>query len=101
MIEKRLFLGFVRVHLLHHAGEGEIYGTEMLEELGRHGYAMSAGTLYPILHELEKAGCLKGRKAVVKGKARRYYAITPLGRRVLGNSKRKIKELAGEVLPGG
>ncbi len=52
------FLGFVRIHVLHHAAEEPVYGLAMIEELGRHGYEISPGTLYPILHGMEREGWL-------------------------------------------
>jgi PadR family transcriptional regulator, regulatory protein PadR len=40
-----LLTGFVRIHVLHHAAEGEVYGQWLIEELARHGYRISPGTL--------------------------------------------------------
>jgi len=57
-IIKDLFTGFMRIHILHHASKGEIYGAWMMEELRRHGYSVSPGTLYPVLNSLEKKGTL-------------------------------------------
>jgi PadR family transcriptional regulator len=59
MDERFLYAGLIRLHVLHHAAEEPIYGLAMIEELGRHGYRLSAGTLYPILHGLEAKGYLK------------------------------------------
>ena len=56
MDDRFLYAGLIRLHLLHHAAQGPIYGLAMIEELGRHGYKLSAGTLYPILHGLEEKG---------------------------------------------
>jgi PadR family transcriptional regulator, regulatory protein PadR len=92
------FLGFIRVHLLHHAAEERIFGTEMIEELRRHGYEIGPGTLYPILHGMESAGYLGSEQEVVGGKVRRYYSITPLGSEVLDQLKLKVRELTREVL---
>jgi DNA-binding PadR family transcriptional regulator len=39
--------------VLHHAIKHEIYGQWMIEELARHGYTLSAGTLYPMLQSME------------------------------------------------
>ncbi len=97
-ILKSLYPAFLRAHILHHAAEGPIYGVEMIEELGRHGYRLSPGTLYPILHTLERGGYLKQRSMVVGGRARKYYAITALGRKTLREIKIKVWELAREVL---
>ena len=95
---KDFFLGFVKTHILYHASRGPIYGVEMLEELGRHGYRLSPGTLYPTLHRLEREGYLSVQKRVVGGKVRKYYAITEQGMVVLNEAKKKIAELVNEVL---
>ena len=71
------FLGFVRIHILHHACEEPIYGVGIMEELGRHGYQLRPGTLYPILHDLKKQGYLEDLEEVVEGKVRRYYEACP------------------------
>jgi DNA-binding PadR family transcriptional regulator len=82
-IVRDVFLAFVRVHLLHHAAEKPIYGMEMMEELGRHGYRLSPSTLYPIFSGLVEAGFLRSEPVVVEGKVRKYYRITPSGRKAL------------------
>lgn len=92
------FLGFVRVHILHHAAEAPIYGLAMIEELGRHGYQLSPGTLYPILHSMEKKGYLEREDRVVEGHVRKYYTATAEGRRALVEVRGKIAELVEEVL---
>lgn len=97
-IFRETLLGFLRTHLLHHAVKEPIFGTEMLVELKRHGYAVSPGTLYPILHGLETAGYLRSDPRVVGGKVRRYYRATVRGARVLDKLKTKIRELTHEVL---
>ena len=94
------FLGFVKIHILHHADEEPIYGSAMIDELRRHGYELSPGTLYPILHSLEAAGHLTRDERVVGGKVRKYYAITDAGRAALAETREKIRELVGEVLEG-
>ena len=92
-------LGFVRVHILHHAAQGPVYGLWLIEELARHGYRLSPGTLYPLLRGLEQAGYLKHYDQVVAGKRRRYYRITPAGLRALAEARARIAELVREVLP--
>ena len=99
-IVRDVFLAFARVHLLHHAAEKPIYGMEMMEELGRHGYKLSPGTLYPIFAGLVDAGFLRCEPVVVEGKVRKYYSITPGGRKALAKFKEKIRELVGEALYG-
>lgn len=94
---RKLFLGFISVHILHHAKEEPFFGLWMIEELEHHGYNMSPGTLYPLLHSMEKDGLLDSEERNVKGKIRKYYKITPLGEEVLIQLKSKIKELSKEV----
>lgn len=93
-----LYTALVRLHILHHAAEGEIFGLGIIEELGRHGYRLSPGTLYPILHGMEKRSLLRSRARKSKdGRIRRMYAATPGGRRVLADAKEKVRELFGEL----
>ena len=94
------FLGFVKIHILHHAGREPVYGLWLMEELGRHGYNLSPGTLYPILHELERQGYLKVERRVVEGKTRKYYSLTHAGREALTEARHTIAELTAEVLNG-
>lgn len=94
---KDLLLGFIKVHILYHADEGQIYGQEFHEELQRHGYQISYGTLYPIFHKLEEQGYLKSTNKNVNGKMRRYYNITVSGRKILQKAKTQAKELVEEL----
>lgn len=96
-IQKKLFQGFICIHILHHAQKEPIYGTWMLEELAEHGYKLSPGTLYPILHHLEKDGLLSQFSETVEGKIRKYYQITEQGSKELKAAKAYLKELTGEV----
>jgi len=97
MTDRDLYGGLIRLHLLHHAAESPLYGFSMIEELGRHGYRLSPGTLYPILHGLEKKGYLRSTERRLGRTARRMYRITPSGRRALEGAKRKVFELFGEM----
>ena len=94
---RKLFLGFIQIHILHHAKKEPFYGSWMMEELTHHGYKISSGTLYPILHGLEADGLLITEKRVVEGKARKYYRISPEGEEVLSKAKEKIAELTHEI----
>jgi DNA-binding PadR family transcriptional regulator len=95
------FLGFIKIHILHHAAEEPVYGLALIEELRRHGYELSPGTLYPVLHQLEESGYLGRLDRVVDGKVRKYYTLTSRGRAALADARTKIGELVGEVLGGG
>ncbi len=94
------FLGFVKIHVLHHAAEEPVYGLALIEELRRHGYDLSPGTLYPLLHSLEQSGYLVREQRLVNGKVRKYYGITDEGRSALESAKHSIRELVSEVLHG-
>ena len=98
---KDFFLGFVKIHILYHASKESVYGVELLEELKRHGYRLSPGTLYPTLHRLESEGYLSSQRRLVGGKVRRYYDITQQGFAALEEAKGKITELVDEVLKEG
>lgn len=90
--------GAVRLHILHHAAEQEIHGAWMTEELARHGYRISPGTLYPTLHRLESDGLLTSEQRVVDGRTRRVYRATDAGRHALAEDRAALTELAREVL---
>lgn len=94
---RELMLGFVRVHILHHANMDAIYGTGISAELENHGYKLSWGTLYPLLHNLYLEGFLAREDRVVNGKVRKYYTITPLGRQALQEARLKALELVNEL----
>lgn len=92
-----LYAGLIRLHILHHAAEAPIFGLGIMEELARHGYRISPGTLYPVLHLLEAQGYLKGRDARGIRGARRTYTATPAGTRALSAAKAKVWELFSEL----
>jgi len=92
-----LLAGFVRMHVLHHAAEGDIYGQWMIDELTHHGYKMSAGTLYPMLHGMEQKGYLKSYEKRSGRTYRRFYRATPLGRKALALVRSRLGELFNEV----
>ena len=70
----------------------------MAEELGRHGYKISPGTLYPALHRMEEEGLLSSRKEVRSGRVIRLYVATDVGRATLADERVVLAELANEVL---
>jgi DNA-binding PadR family transcriptional regulator len=97
---REFFLGFIKIHILHHAGEEPVYGLALIAELRRHGYVLSPGTLYPVLHQLEEAGYLRRLDRVVGGRVRKYYVLMRRGRLALAVAREKIGELVWEVLEG-
>jgi PadR family transcriptional regulator PadR len=99
MDHRDLLSGFIRLHILHHAVDGELFGQWMIEELARHGYRLSPGTLYPLLHGLEKKGYLVSRMEREGRTARKYYRATPLGRKAIKLATAKARELFSEIVP--
>ena len=94
-------LAFVRIHILHHAVEHAIYGLWMRDELAEHGYDISVGTLYPMLHQLEEDGYLTSEDRLTDGRHRRYYRATDEGEALLSQIRVRLRELTGEILPPG
>lgn len=94
---RKLFLGFMQIHILHHAKKEPFFGSWMIEELGEHGYSVSPGTLYPILHNLEEEGLLVKEDKIIEGKVRKYYSITEKGIEVLEEARKKAWELFKEI----
>jgi DNA-binding PadR family transcriptional regulator len=85
------------LHILYHAVQGPIFGLGIIEELARHGYQLSPGTLYPLLHELERKGYLRSSNKRGERRARRMYRATARGRKALEAAKVRVKELVGEL----
>ncbi len=91
-------LVFIRLHILYHASKEEVYGAGLMEELERHGYKLSPGTLYPTLAKMVKSELLSFEARTVNHKQRKYYRITPKGKVELEKAKGKIRELYEEVV---
>jgi PadR family transcriptional regulator, regulatory protein PadR len=96
--DRDLYSGLIRLHILHHAAEAPIFGLGMLEELGRHGYRISPGTLYPLLHGLERKGYLRSWEERDGKSRRRVFRATPSGKQALGAARAKIRELFAEIV---
>ena len=95
--DKSLYAGLMRLHILHEAEQQVVCGAWVTDQLRQHGYEISPGTLYPMLHGLEKKGYLSSTKERVGKTMRRLYAITPRGSSVLGDGKSKVRELFGDL----
>jgi DNA-binding PadR family transcriptional regulator len=97
MKHQELLKGLIRLHILHHATKGGFYGQWMIHELARHGYVLSPGTLYPMLHGLERRGYLRS-KTVRSGRTfRRIYSATAKGKDADKVLKIRVRELIGEL----
>jgi DNA-binding PadR family transcriptional regulator len=95
--KREFFYGLIRIHVLLHARHEPIFGLAMMEELAHHGYRIGPGTLYPLLHGMERAGLLKTLPGQAGGRARRLYRITPAGKKALEKAKAKVDELYREL----
>lgn len=61
----------------------ESYGYEIARSVAEisHGCCTpTEGTIYPVLREFEKCGCLEVRSESVSGRIRKMYTLTPKGR---------------------
>jgi DNA-binding PadR family transcriptional regulator len=97
-VSRNLLLGFIRVHILHHAAYEGVFGLGLIEELATHGYRLSPGTVYPLLHQMEDEGLLSVERRLVNGRSRRYYRATEKGLELLEQARDKLRELVSEVL---
>lgn len=97
MSEKEIYGGLVRLHVLHHASHEPIFGQGMMDELAHHGYKLSPGTMYPILHGLERGGYLKSSVEKAGRRSRRTYVMTAAGMKALRQAKKRVWELFKEL----
>jgi PadR family transcriptional regulator len=95
--QRELYFGLIRIHVLVHASHEPIFGLAMMEELTHHGYRIGPGTLYPLLHGLERNGMLKSSLKSASGRKRRVYTITSAGRKALAKARVKVDELHHEL----
>jgi len=94
---REFYSSLIRLHILHHAAQEPIFGLGIIEELARHGYKLSAGTLYPMLHDMERKGYLFSVEERSGRQLRKLYRATPLGKAMLEEAKEKVQELFGEL----
>lgn len=96
---REILLAFWKAHILHHAGDaGGVHGKWILEELRRHGYELSPGTLYPLLGRMERLGWLRARRAGRGARARKDYRLTRKGGEVLELVREMVRELHRELV---
>ncbi len=98
-LNREIFLSLWKIHILHHAREGAVVGQWMLQELWRHGYEVSPGTLYPLLRRLERNGWLRSARSGNGPRARRDYHLTAHGREAVAQVERQLDELRSEMRP--
>ncbi|MGI6357701.1 MAG: PadR family transcriptional regulator [Bacillota bacterium] len=93
---RRLFLGFLALHVLHQAETSWVFGVQLMEQLSSRGQEVGAGTLYPLLHQLEAAGLLVMQPKTMEGKVRKYYRTTEKGQQLMASAR----QLAANLLAG-
>ena len=97
-VQREILLSLWRIHILHHAAKTPIVGQWMLKELQQHGYEVSPGTLYPMLHRMEKLGWLESHcESENNPKARRFFVATELGKNVIALATEQLSELQHET----
>ena len=107
-LDKGLMAGSSTMLVLTLLESGDMYGYQMIEELSRRSnqvFQMQEGTLYPILHTLEKGKYLSSyEQQAPTGRMRKYYKLTQKGRELLGEKKsewEKFHRGVEDVLSGG
>lgn len=91
--------GLLQLYILHQAEKRPTYGGKLKKQLALHGYYISPGSLYPLLHNLERSGLLRGWIKVYKGRARKHYEITEPGRARLQQLRAELTAAVAELLP--
>lgn len=103
-IMQSFWQGIVRLVILHQAAQRPMYGGELSRQMRKHGYAISPGSLYPLLHAMERAGFLASHIKIFKGRARKYYKLTPSGfvclQELLQSLPPFLKDLVADIPPG-
>ena len=107
-IDKSLLAGSTTLLVLSLLSREEMYGYQMITELARrsdHTFELKEGTLYPILHGLEKGKYLSGyQQQAPSGRMRKYYRLTRKGRELLAEKKAEWASFhrgVADVLSGG
>ena len=92
-----LYIGLVRLHVLHHASIEPIFGSGIIAELARHGYRLGPGTIYPLLSSMERRGWIRPEIIVQGGRRRIFYSATRAGRAALKAGRKRVRELFDEM----
>ena len=106
--DKNLLSGSTTLLVLSLLAAGDKYGYEMIAELEAKSddtFTLKEGTLYPILHGLEKEKYLTSyQQEAPSGRMRKYYRLTRRGRQLLDEKKQEweaFRQGVGDVLSGG
>jgi PadR family transcriptional regulator PadR len=100
-IDREFLKGSVSLLLLNLLSRAEMYGYEILQEASRrsaHTFEFKEGTLYPALHQLEKKSLIRAEwRTGENGRERKYYALTPKGRKAARDYEKQWQHLTGAV----
>ena len=100
-IDKTLMSGSTTLLILSLLAEGEKYGYEIISELAERSdrtFELKEGTLYPLLHSLERDKCVESvEKQSPQGRTRKYYRITKKGKGLLEEKEREWKLFSTKV----
>ena len=106
--DKGLMAGSGTMLILSLLEGGDMYGYQMIEELARRSndlFQMKEGTLYPILHALEKDRYLSAyQQEAPTGRVRKYYKLTRKGKKLLDEKRAEwaaFQRGVDSVLSGG
>jgi PadR family transcriptional regulator PadR len=99
-ITQAFWQGMVKLVVLHQAGLAPLYGGRLSKYLRNLGYGISPGSLYPLLHAMEKAKLLHSRIKIFKGRVRKYYELTPQGQSCLEAVRKEVGGIMKEVIFG-
>lgn len=107
-IDKTLLAGSTATLILKLLDGQDMYGYQIIEELARRSdntFQLKAGTLYPLLHGLEKKGLLESyEENADSARIRKYYRLTNKGRKHLKEKTDEWKEYSSavsKILEGG
>jgi PadR family transcriptional regulator PadR len=94
---RRFVKSFLDILILHLIEAKPTWGYDIIKETkAQYNFNLRHGALYPTLNELEKKGLLKSTKKLQKGRIRRIYKITPMGKQVLQASQEFLKQQTSE-----
>ena len=97
VFQREILFSFWKIHILRHAGRHPVYGQWMLQELRRHGYDVSPGSLYPIFHRMLRFGWLKQVENLPGDTSSRHlYVLTDKGREILDAATALFEEVRGK-----
>ena len=90
-VNKNMVSGNTAMLILKLISEKDMYGYEMIDTLSKRSdnvFELKVGTLYPLLHSMVQSGYLESYNQEANGKLRKYYRITPNGKKYWRNDRR-------------